>query len=174
MKVNIGKYSKKTGKQRTFSIKIENHDLWDFNGSVGPIILEWLKQFRTYNKHGVPADMPSFLNTVEDYTTQLCFDFYKQSNPPFSDSEDEWNIILDKMIWSFEEIINEPNGDCYWDVKPNIDFDTTFAQESKSDGFHETVWKETGKFNHRKHDEYQNKIQEGLDLFCKYLRNLWD
>ena len=174
MKVNIGKYPKKTGKERKVSIKIENHDVWDFNSSVGLVLLEWLKAFRAYDKHGIPADMPSFCQTAEDYDTQLCFDFYKESNPPFSQSEDEWAAILDKIIWSFEEMINEPNGDCYWDVKPKIDFDATFAGHSNPDGYHETIWKEPGKFNRRKHDEYQNKIQDGLDLFCKYLRNLWD
>lgn len=174
MKVNIGKYPKKHDKPRVFSIKIEKHDLWDFNGSAGPVILEWLKEFRALDKHGIPADMPSFCQTAEDYDTQLCFDFYKESNPPFSQSEDEWNVILDKMIWSFEEMINEPNGGCYWDVKPKLNLDATFTEVTKTGEFHEMVWDEPGRFNHAKYSAYQDKIQEGLDLFAKYFRNLWD
>lgn len=163
MKVNIEKYPEKAGKQRKVSIKIEKHDLWDFDGCVGLIILEWLKQFRAYNKHGIPATMPSFLQTAEPYDRQMCFDFYMEANPPFSDSEKEWNEIIDKMIWSFDEIINETNCPNFWEVE-KIEEDLTPE--------HLAVTAERVRFNHRKHEEYQNKVQEGMDLFCKYYGNL--
>jgi hypothetical protein len=35
--------------------------------------------------------------------------------------------------------------------------DATFAQHSNPEGFHETIWKEPGKINRRKNEEYQKK-----------------
>ena len=173
MKVNITKYPKDTSKQRKIDIRIDKHDLWDFRSSVGLIILEWLKEFKNYNKHGVPGDMPVFQQIQESYTPQAAFDFYIQDNPPFSNAEKEWDQILEKMIWSFDEIINETNADCYWKVKPEADWDS-LIDEPNENGTFEMRWKVHGEIDQYKYKEYGEKVQEGLDLFAKYCVNLWD
>jgi len=67
----------------------------------------------------------------------------------------EWDDIIDKMIWSFEYIIVTGDMDKYdeWIIKQNrID-----------------------KTPHEKRDysKDQEKSQEGLDLFAKYVTDLW-
>lgn len=144
MKVNIGKYKKR----RTISIKMEKHDLWDFWGSTGLIILEWLKEFRNCDRQGVPADVLMNMRIADKDDFQSSFDFYKETSPQFSQAEDKWNEIIDKMIWSFEQMTNETNAD-YW-TETDLDL-----------------------FNRFKYDQYQNRIEEGLDLFRKYMEYLW-
>lgn len=174
MKVNLTKYPKDPSKERKIDIRIDKWDLWDFRSSVGLIILEWLKQFKDYNKHGVPGDMPAFSQTQESYTPQMAFDFYIKDNPPYSLAEKEWDDILEKMIWSFDEIINETNGDCYWTVKPEADWDDLRDDTPNENGFYELKWKVEGKLDKTKMQQYNDRIQEGLDLFAKYCVNLWD
>jgi hypothetical protein len=173
MKVNITKYPKDPSKQRKINIKIDKYDLWDFRSSVGLVILEWLKEFRKYDKHGVPGDMNHFTQVHESYSQQGAFDFYIKDNPPFENAEIEWHAILDKMIWSFDEIINETNADCYWIVKPEADWDNP-NDEPNSNGFYEMRWKVEGKMDRNIMREYGERIQEGLDLFAKHCVNLWD
>lgn len=62
---------------------------------------------------------------------------------------EEWKEILDKMIFSFYAICN------------NDKLEDVFYTESEG-------WDFEGR------EEHYNKIQEGLDLFGKYFRGLWD
>lgn len=57
----------------------------------------------------------------------------------------EWEEILDKMILSFEYVVRESD---------DRNYDCYSSKE--------------------KMDEHEQKIQEGLDLFAKYFRCLWD
>ena len=64
---------------------------------------------------------------------------------------EEWIDIIDTMIWTFEEL--------------NKDYDGPFFEEYKeSDDF---------KKYSKKLQEHEKKIQNGIELFAKYYRNLW-
>ncbi len=74
---------------------------------------------------------------------------FKKENigfPGIFNSMDEWNEILDKMLYSFKVL----KDDC---VGLEIDFD-------------DPNWK-------NEIDKTNERIQEGLDLFGKYFRHLW-
>lgn len=62
---------------------------------------------------------------------------------------EKWNEAIDKMIWSFEQICNNFDGLDMWD---------------------DTISKED---NYKKIKEFDDKVQEGLNLFGKYFRALW-
>jgi hypothetical protein len=173
MKVHIGKYPKNPNKERKVKIEIEKFDLWDFK-CVNMIILEWLKKFREMKQSGHPCDIPLFSQTHEHHTDQMAFDFYIDSNPSYEQCMEEWKSIIDKMIWSFNEIITEENGDCYWIVKPEIDWDGTKENVVDEAGSVEVLWKVEGVIDELKRSQYHARIDEGLDLFRKYIRNLWD
>lgn len=121
MKVNIGKY-KKNGNPRTIKIEIDNWDMWNLDHTLALIIHPALVKFR------------KGLDTCGSHPSEITFE--------------EWEEVIDKMIFSFYTISN--------------------------DWFFEDKFFREGKFYDKEYDEYQEKIQEGLNLFGKWFRALWD
>ena len=123
MKIRIGPYRAK--KPQKIDIHIDKWDTWGMDTTLALIIVPMLKQLKA-TKHGIPSD---FVEEGEDWTI----------------SEAKWNFVLDKMIWSFEQLINSDNEEVF---HPFRNRDAYYA--------------------------YNEHIQEGLDLFGKYYRSLWD
>ena len=92
-------------------------DLWNLDITFAKFITPRLKGLKLI-KHGYPSDI----------------------------TPEEWDIILDKMIWSFEKSANE----FWW-----------------SDEYFDSI-------NNKTSEHLTNKHQEGLDLFAKYYNALWD
>lgn len=67
---------------------------------------------------------------------------------PVEEGIKEWNDILEKMIYSFNEIEND------------------YKDELKINGMTPQDWLDI-------HKMYKTRIQEGLDLFAKYYEALW-
>ncbi len=112
-------------------VKIDRWDTWSMDHTLAQIILPMLKQLKE-TKHGVPSDFIYDSNGKEI---------------PFKRAERMWDNTLDRMIWSFEQIIDENNDE----------------------QFHTG-----GKYNAKAHQKHAAKVQEGLELFGKHFRNLWD
>ena len=104
MKINISKYYKNSPDRR-INIDIERFDTWGLDNTLALIILPALIQLKE-TKQGVPHD---FANAGgEDYIDQDSFDFYKEThNDAFNEKIKEWDEILDKMIWSFQQLALE-------------------------------------------------------------------
>lgn len=100
---------------------------FDIVYSLPWVIYPQLVRFRRCEKNGVPM-----LHEMEDYTVGY-------SNEEHAQILEEWNEILDKMIFAFAEIIHD---------------DAMFEEDYGA--------------------ATDIKIQEGLDLFAKHFRNLWD
>jgi len=98
-------------------IKIDKYDTWGMDTTLALIIVPMLKQLKA-TKHGVPYDL----------------------------TEAEWNVILDEMIWAFNEISTGLNEDEFFDT--GIDWDGLKV--------------------------YNERIDNGTALFGKYYRALWD
>lgn len=92
--------------------KITNEECWALDETLAKYILPRLEKFQVLNINSYPCD---FKNV------------------------EEWHKIIDKMIYSFKNIIKD-------DLIMNIDI-------SKMEN---------------------EKVQEGLDLFARYFRDLWD
>lgn len=122
-------------------------DLWNLDYHLAKIILKRLKAFKKMERKGIPSTLNSF---------------------------DEWNKILDKMIFSFEFI----RSDYGWDEN-FIWHDEIWEKLEKKEkimninigdkDFYSDI-----KFNAEKHDEYYQKYEEGMELFSKYFGSLWD
>lgn len=177
MKVNMSKYLKIGN--RKVDITIDNYDTWNLDHTLALIILPALIQLKE-TKKGVPHDFAEVGG--EEYNSQESFDFYKEDvDQLFNQKIKEWDEVLDKMIWSFQQIALEDYDDQYhhgkaeydW-VKSNKKFpnpisgkmEATFQMVDKNPGAH---W-----YDHVGHQLHEDRIQEGLDLFAKYYRNLWD
>jgi hypothetical protein len=178
MKVKIGKYPLK-GEQK-ISVQIDYWDTYSLDHTLAKIIYPALLQLKA-TKHGVPGE---FVNDVggEDYSDQRSFDFYKDThNEAFDKACDRWDEVLDKMIWSFQQIADDNYDDKYHHGTPEYDWkesdklypnpvtgvmEATYQMIDKNPGEH---WYDS--VGHKLHEE---RIQEGLELFGKYYRSLWD
>ncbi len=143
MKVNIPNY-KKNGKERNITVRIDKWDTYSLDHTLAHIIHPALIQFRE-NLHGFPG---------EDGMTMK-----------------KWEKILDKMIFSFGETVNDVNA-----VEKFSSGDSDWIITKLEDGGEQ--WKSgpnsTYKFDERGFKAYHKKLQEGYELFGKYYRNLWD
>lgn len=101
---------------------VKKYDTWNLSNHMAWVIYPKLVRFKRSERHGVPG-------------------FYEDRGITFEEEIAAWEVDLDKMIYSFQEIV--------YDETP--DFKTSEEIEA-----------------------YHNRIQEGLDLFGKYYRGLWD
>ena len=124
-------------------VKIDRWDTWSMDYTLGLIILPMLKQLKA-DKHGHPGDL----------------------------TEKQWDVIMDKMIWSFEQVVEFYPDSQFWLVKPELDWDAVC--EVNENGLRGFKWKQEGKLDKRGYTKHHKKIDEGLELFGKYYRALWD
>lgn len=177
MKIKIGKFPKVGGQK--IDIKIDAWDTWNMDSTLARIVYPMLIQLKEA-KHGVPSEFVEVGG--EEFLDQLSFDFYKETHDDaWKEGAKRWDEVLDKMIWSFEQLAYKDydsqyhHGDASYDwVKTdrlypnpiNGKMEPTFQMIDKNPNEH---WYDF--VGHQKHEE---RIQEGLDLFGKYYRNLWD
>jgi hypothetical protein len=98
-------------------VHIDEYDTWNMNTTLAKIILPMLKQLKE-DKYGYPSTL----------------------------TEKKWNTIVDEMIWSFEQVLDDESDEKFWTDR--IDWDGLRA--------------------------HNKRIDKGLALFGKYYRNLWD
>lgn len=179
MKVNIRKYNK-GNTARKVDVKVEDFDTWSLDHTLASIILPALIQLK-HTKHGVPGEFTERIGG--DFDRNLVFDFIKEDDSEVFDQLcDRWDEVLDKMIWSFLQLSIEDDYDHQYH-HGKIDFEwiesehtytdpitgkteKTFSMKDKNPGSH---WYDS--IGQELHDR---RIQEGLELFGKYFRSLWD
>jgi hypothetical protein len=131
-------------------VKIDRWDTWSMDTTLAQIILPMLKQLKA-TKHGVPGQ---FVHHVDKRTGKEI---------SYGRAEREWNKTLDKMIWSFEQILDENNDEQFWS-----------GEHAEGLAPWDDGWMGTRKLNTTALKKHEDKIQEGFELFGKYYRNLWD
>ena len=176
MKINIGKYPKNADTRRKIDVQIDNYDTWSLDNTLALIIYPALLQLKA-TKQGVPNEFAS-----EPASNQETFDFYQESyDDEWKQGLERWDETLDKMIWSFEQLIKGDYDDQYHHGKAEYDWiKTNKKYPNPVTGVMEATYKMVDKnpdehwydsVGHQKHDE---RIQEGLELFGKYFRSMWD
>ena len=162
-------------------VKIDYYDTWSMDSTLAPIILPMLKQLRD-TKHGSPQvdpdDLPEYMRTTDtgDWDSQRVFDFYNEEQPDGYDVHKKWDWVLNEMIFAFEHLVDD-------------DWENEF-----SSGEHDLIhvpceWDENGKpklytMEHGPNHTYvcdydgiqkvNERIGNGLRMFGKYFRHLWD
>jgi len=171
MKVNIGRYPK-NGNKRKIDVHIDNYDTYSADHTLALIILPVLMQLKQ-EKHGVPGEFAEVGGA--DYEQQMSFDFYQETyNECFDESCKKWDEILDHMIWAFMEIVKDDYEDKYRHGDPDFNLvkdqvHPTYGQLYRMANNNPDYWVDYDGL--RLHEE---RIQQGIDLFAKYFRNLWD
>ena len=162
-------------KSRNIKVHIDRWDTWSMDHTLALIISPMLKQLRD-RQHGYhlvdPEDVPEKLRLTEhnEWDSQLNLFDNKVCNPEnISIGEDQWNWVLNEMIFAFESFEND------WEKK----------YES---GEHDIQWKklengnsemvkgpnDTFKCDYVNMEIERERIDNGLRLFGKYYRGLWD
>jgi len=160
-------------------IKIDRWDTWNMDSTLAPIILPMLKKLRK-EKHGSGfvdlQDVPEHLrySTKEDWDSQKSFEFYDEHE--FKEGEADiharWNWVLDEMIFAFEHLVDDSWEEAY----SSGEFDIVWVPDDK----HSNLKRMEHGPNHTYKCDYEglqkvyDRIDNGLRLFGRYYRNLWD
>jgi len=143
------------------------------DSSLSRIILPMLKQLET-TKHGAPhvedEDVPEGLNL-------------RSTEAPAKENEwdtDEnwhkrWDWVLAEMIWTFEQLTSD------WDSQYHTgEFDRISTPCAWDDKGKPTMYSwdkgpnDTSEFDIEGYTKHDKRISNGLVLFGKYYRGLWD
>lgn len=179
MKVNLSKYPKGSGNRR-IDIQIDPFDTWSLDHTIASIILPALIQLKN-TKHGVPGEFTDRVGG--DFDNNLVFDFIKEDDTEvFNQLCDSWDDVLDKMIWSFLQLSIEDDYDNkYHHGKMETDWvESDYTYTDPITGKIEKTYQMVDKnpeehwFDQIGSQEHEKRIQEGLDLFGKHFRDLWD
>jgi len=162
-------------------VKIDYYDTWSMDSTLAPIILPMLKQLRD-TKHGSPQvdpdDLPEYMRTTDtgDWDSQRVFDFYNEEQPDGYDVHKKWDWVLNEMIFAFEHLVDDD-----WENEfSSGEFDTIHVPcEWDENGKPKLYTMEHGP-NHTYVCDYDGiqkvneRIGNGLRMFGKYFRHLWD
>lgn len=179
MKIKIARYPKKSSR-RKIDVQIEDFDTWSLDHTLAHIIYPALLQLKA-TKHGVPSEI---VNDVggEDYSHQDSFDFYKETHAEsWEIASKRWDAILDKMIWSFEQLMKDDYDKLYHHGKNEFDWvETDKLYPNPLTGKMEKTFQMVDKdpdshwYDAEGHQLHEDRMNEGFELFGKYFRNLWD
>jgi hypothetical protein len=171
-------------RKRKIKVRIDRFDTWSMDDTLAHIILPMLKQLHD-TKHGYPhveeIDVPERLRIYDpsddyNYDQQQLFE-YNPTNPEhISVKSDQWDWVLGEMIYAFEHLVDRSWEDKYssgnWDMESvPCDWDEQgkprlYKMQEGANHTHKTDTE--GLQSHWK------RIDNGLHLFGKYYRNLWD
>ena len=152
MKAYIGRF-KKSG-DRKVDIRIDYWDTWNMDHTLTMIIAPMLKQLKA-TTHGAPLvdneDVPEHLRSTGETSSDDHID-----DNHFA----RWDWVLDEMIWTFEAILE---GESKFYDHSEVDDNASLRDQ----------------LNQMKVDTEglqanEERITNGLRLFGKYYRSLWD
>lgn len=156
-------------KERKVSIKLDPWDCWNAEHTMSLIIVPLLKQLKEV-KHGAPftddEDAPEHLRSTACAPKENEWDTDENHFK-------RWEWILDEMIWAHEQIANCDNENQFF--HHDIPKDAKVPEGWQWIGGGNILLKSEGFWVDRPGEEIHGKrIDNGLRLFGKYYRGLWD
>lgn len=140
---------------RRVRVRIDAHDVWSMDHTLGYIVLPMLKQLKE-TKQGSPMieddDVPHLPKQGLSSNEGMQYDLFESDEYDelcWKQYEDRWDWVINEMIFAFESLVgeNEDWEDKYW---TNENYD--------SEG----------------HTKEGERIQNGFRLFGKYYSGLWN
>lgn len=155
-------------RKRTVKIKIDDYDVWGMDHTLAMIVVPLLQRLKE-KKQGAPHvdddDVPEHLrsaSTPPPTPEEINF------GSPDANWFSRWDWILDEIIWSFEQILDEEESE----MKFSKDKDPSKPSDEPGLSFRESM--ERIDFDHEAYKAHHDRIQNGMCLFGKYLRGMWD
>ena len=150
-------------KNRKVSVRIDKYDTWSMDNTLALIIVPMLKQLKE-TKQGAPY------SDLEDVPEHMRYEDTEDSNTQWI--QHRWDWILNEMIWTFEQILDDEWQDRYTIEEGELDFDDYPEDEGKE--FRPVRWKKQYVIDYEGLRAHQDRIKNGLRLFGKYFQALWD
>ena len=138
-------------------VKIDGWDTWSMDNTLSKIILPMLKQLRD-TKHGYP-----FVDEKDGPEHLPCMVAIKDTPDSDINGEARWDYVLDEMIFAFEHLVDDSWEEEFWSGEHGTGKTITEQMESS-----------TRKWNKEGQKLVEERINNGLRLFGKYYRALWD
>jgi hypothetical protein len=167
LNLTINKYF--AWKSRKIKVRIDYYDVWSADHTLAYIIHPVLLKLREV-KHGSPLvddeDVPDHLKSTAAPPKENEYD-------TDDNHHDRWGWVLDEMIWAFSQILDD-NADAQFHTgKSDIKWEDTEINGKK---MYEMVRgpEDTHEFDREGYDKWNARISNGLILFGKYYRGLWD
>lgn len=166
-------------RNRKQTIRIDRWDTWSMYSTLALIIAPMLKQLRdtTHGYHEIdPNDGPENLRVTErqEYDVQLDLFDIPKIDEERSIGELRWEFVLNEMIYAFEKLSTDD-----WESEfysGNHDLKTIRKVSETSEVYYEFTKgpNDTFKVDYAGLEKVNARINNGLRLFGKYYRGLWD
>jgi len=144
-------------------IHIDPWDAWSLEHTLSPIILPILQELKRV-KHGAPfiddEDVPKKLRVGSKGTGDS--DVHKLFDDGDNTFFERYDYILDEMIWTFTQLSMDDHEAPFYD----------HTESSKEPDLNKSVRKL--KVDRKGLAAHNARINNGLRLFGKYYRHLWD
>lgn len=157
-------------------VKIDYWDTWSMDETLTPVILPMLKQLREH-KHGAPstddADVPANLRSTTKSAQKAKKNDWDSDGNHFK----RWDWIMDEMIWAFEQLADDSWEEQYFTGKSDIIWVPSKELDAKGKPLTYQMKKgpkDTRKYDSKGYAKHSARIDNGLRLFGKYFRALWD
>lgn len=149
-------------KKRAEFVHIDNYDVWGMDHTLALIIHPMLLKLKT-QKHGYGLidnkDVPKELRSTAPGARTGIKNTYDWDN--YAEARYSW--MLDELIWTFEQLADDSDNEGQF-------YD--HSESSKEPDFNMSIQKL--KVDRAGLEAHQKRIENGLRLFGKYFRTLWD
>ena len=149
--------------QRKIKVRIDKYDTWNMNDTLAHIILPMLKQLKA-TKHG-----SQFVDD-EDVPVHM-----RHGDPEGYDNwvHYKWDWVLNEIIWAFEQELNDD-----WEAQFTHGTPVYVDEEVEHEKYGTCyTFKQTNPdywVDREGIKAYNERINNGIRLFGKYYRGLWD
>ena len=148
-------------KRRTW-VHIDNYDVWSMDHTLALIIHPLLLRLKT-QKHGYGMidnkDVPPELRSTAPGARKGLKNKWDWDN--YAEARYSW--MLDELIWTFEQLADEDDGESQFYDHTESNKEKDFAKSMKK-----------LRVDRAGLEAHQKRIENGLRLFGKYFRTLWD
>jgi hypothetical protein len=157
-------------RERKEIVRIDDYDVWSADYNISFIVLPLLKRLKEL-KHGAPfvamEDVPETLRSDNPLPTTT--EGWEGTDEKW---QARWDYVLDEMIFAHENIVDESWETKFFSGEPNLD-NIKFT-EGEAEAVSLRAITGTRYFDVDGYKAHTERIENGLRLFGKYYRGLWD
>lgn len=147
-------------RKRTEKIHIDDYDVWSMDHTLALIIKPMLIKLKA-QKHGYgfvqDKDVPKHLRSTEPGARDGVPEWEWDHN-----AEQRYEWLLDELIWTFTQLADDNHDSKFYD----------HSESEKETDLNESIKKL--KVDRKGLKAHEQRINNGLVLFGKYFRTLWD
>lgn len=157
-------------RKRTIIVKVDPYDVWSLDHTLSliavPLLIELQKQ-----KQGAPfieyEDVPKHLRPTPAQIKK-----YQENHDTDPDWFKRYHWVLNEMIWAHEQLLKDDDEDQF--IIEHGEIDWTKYPEDEGKTTTPLRWKKRYKMDNKGLQAHRERIDNGLRLFGKYYRSLWD